>query len=414
MCKLLADLTHTNKTLLKEIITRFESRAAHPGIDIRLTSEIFSTAHMKTRALGLDPHDTTGRELYVALKNMAALHDEFIMKKLHINHTESTLEILGKLEKVTSKLNIPKQSQQIKPAMLKDIITQNPPKRLMKMLGYRTVDSLVKRETPGAILGAAQLLESKSWLLKLQAAYKRLQPYDMTTGSIQIARTNAKKWHKVTRYITYTHQIPLITVPEVGEVVILPVDTKNRSGFTLYMLSMIIHSVKEIRMLSSFLKYQQLSPQFGKLLSDSIFYEETLHVPVVGQEIHWRSFQRQYARDQIRLMMHPHIQAEDFAYRSAEETLYKLEPALSFWEHLDFVGLMTKGGPISMNLLDNLLNLVNNTPYEKRYTSHVRQATWDELFARYLQTDHIHGHAVRTLEPQYDRQPIFDDFEFAL
>ncbi len=416
MCKLLSELTNTNKAVLKEMILRLENRAAHPGIDMRLTSEIYSTAHLKTRALGLDPNDTTGKELYAALRSMTMLHDSMLMKHFGLTASASTNCIQDVIMTVIAKLNLPKQSQVIKPALLKAIIKQNPPKRLMKQLGYRTVDSLIKRETPGAIVGIARYTESQSWLLKLQAAYRAVQPYDMVLGTIDIQLPTSKKWHTLSQQLLERNHNPVIIVPEAGEVIMLPLNRDNRPGYTLMLLSLVIHAVKEIRMLSSYLKYQQMNPQFGKLLTDTLFFDTSMHVSVVGQEIHWRSFHRHYAKTvDISLMFHPHIQAEDFAYRSAEEVLYRLEPALAFWQNLDYVGLNTEHGPISFSLMDNVFNLVNNSRYEERYTQHMKQAVWDELYARYLGTDHIYANAMRTLEPQHAQgQAVYSDFEFAL
>src|SRR3989304_1942100 len=50
-----------------QFINRMEDRFGYPSVDVRLLAEINQIAKQKVAELGLDPHDTTGEELYHAL-----------------------------------------------------------------------------------------------------------------------------------------------------------------------------------------------------------------------------------------------------------------------------------------------------------------------------------------------------------
>ena len=94
LCRLIAELVGTDKRVLKEILNRMEQASGEPGIDLRMTSEIYGTLHMKMRSLGLDPNDTTPHELYRALMNLTALHDKFIADKIGITDYRNPEAIL--------------------------------------------------------------------------------------------------------------------------------------------------------------------------------------------------------------------------------------------------------------------------------------------------------------------------------
>lgn len=65
----LKDLLQNDHPLFTANLARLESATGHAGIDTRLVADITHTAHEIMRNLGLDTADTTGIELYNALKN---------------------------------------------------------------------------------------------------------------------------------------------------------------------------------------------------------------------------------------------------------------------------------------------------------------------------------------------------------
>jgi sugar/nucleoside kinase (ribokinase family) len=67
MARFLQDLLTTNDPLFPFAMHQLEKSTGHDGVDVRLIADITHKAHDIMRTLGLDPADTTARELYLAL-----------------------------------------------------------------------------------------------------------------------------------------------------------------------------------------------------------------------------------------------------------------------------------------------------------------------------------------------------------
>ena len=136
----LATLLDREKLTLKSMIERFESASGQNAVDARLTSELIVKAKTKELELGLDPADTTAAELHQALLNMAGLHDKFLSQAIGCSDPLNSSEILPKIAKFASSFAGKKSIWAIKHSVAKRLLKQNPPLKLMKQLGYRSVD----------------------------------------------------------------------------------------------------------------------------------------------------------------------------------------------------------------------------------------------------------------------------------
>ncbi len=77
MAKFLQDLLQAEEPLFSTSLRHLELASGHAGIDVRLIGDIISRAHHVMRQMGLDPADTTLRELQQALKVHAQNTDLF-------------------------------------------------------------------------------------------------------------------------------------------------------------------------------------------------------------------------------------------------------------------------------------------------------------------------------------------------
>lgn len=75
MAKVLKDLLANDHPLFLMNVALLERASGNAGIDVRLIGEVVDTAHRTLHSLGLDPKDTTGRELYQTL-NALVRRDE--------------------------------------------------------------------------------------------------------------------------------------------------------------------------------------------------------------------------------------------------------------------------------------------------------------------------------------------------
>ena len=163
MCKLVADLVGADIRNVRDMFARMELHSGGPGVDLRLTGEIYGRIHMKMRELGLDPNDTTPHELYQSLMSLTALHDRFLVKRLGIDDPNDTSQISKAVVKIVNRMKFPKHSWALKPTAAKRLLKAMPPKSLMKQLNYRSLDSILKRESSTILLGVARNTEPVVW-----------------------------------------------------------------------------------------------------------------------------------------------------------------------------------------------------------------------------------------------------------
>ncbi len=418
MCKLVADLVGADNRVVQELVARMELHSGNPGIDLRLTGEIYGRIHMKMREMGLDPNDTTPSELYLSLLSLASLHDSFLVKRLGIDDSNDTSQISRAVVKIVNRMKFPKHSWALKSTSAKRLLRAMPPKTLMKQLNYRSLDSLLKRESPTILLAVARHTEPAPWQEKFVNSYKKLLPNDFEVRNIEIEHLSEKRWEKVGQSLGGAKHSSIIHTPEVGAVVLLPLQINRPVGLTLTSLLLTLHYINEIRAFSTYCKFHHMRPDFGKLLVEHILHQKNDHVTIAGHPVHWRVVHRYYGtsgRLNHPELFEPHVQPEDLSYRKAEAVLYRLEPALHFWLDLDYVGLPQRDGPLSFGLTDMAMNLVNGVSYENRVYYHMQEGLWNELYARYFGQRSLENQILRQLDEQtISVQPHVMDLDFAV
>lgn len=387
MCKLIAELAGADKQVLREMIHRLEAASGAPGIDVRMTGEIYGKLRMKMRELGLDPNDTTPQELYRALHNLVILHDKFLADKIGIKDRHDAQQVLTAAVNMANKTEQPKQTWALKQTAIKRLLKSAPPKNLMKLLNYRSADSLLKREPVGIVMTVARQTEPALWQQKIFKAYKTLKPSDFETRQVEIKYLKDSKWEAIGRVCADQKKTAVFHSSETGCIAVMPMPLHATDGLTLASLLLIFHYVNELRSYGTYFKFHHMRGDFGRFFANTVSGASENHAKLGSQPIHWRVVHRYYGsgeRVNHPEIFEPHVQPEDVYYRKAEELLYIIEPALHFWHNTDYVGLALPDGPLSFNLADMVLNTVNRIPYEKRANYHLREAVWNELYCRYM------------------------------
>lgn len=377
-----------------------EKASGQHGVDVRLTADVSSRAHRKIKELGLDPTDTTGRELYHALLGMVAKHDEFLVKHLGGTDTADVVGLLPKIKSTVEHMKLPKNAWVIKCSVAKRLLKAMPPKQVMAKLGYRSIDSLLKRENIYEVYGALRFAESDEWMRAFLAKYAQLQPSDFETRKIEIIQLDGEKWGAMADSFVRKKRHNITHLKELGVIVMLPMPMKRMEGISITVLPLLLHYVNEIRLYSAFFKMQQVKPSFGKILVETLVADPSHHAVMAGNHVHWRVIQRYFGKlehESHPEIFEPHVQPEDLHWRKAEEVLYRLEPALHFWNDMDYVGIrLNDDRPMSFSLMDMAVSYVNKLPYEQHAIYHFRESLWNEIFIRYM--------GQKTLEHQILKQ----------
>lgn len=397
MSRLLSELLNAEEPMFTMALTQLERVSGNASVDVRLTAEIVGKVHMKLRALGLDPRDTTGGELYAALVGLLKQHDTFLAKRIGVTDPDDVADVLGRIYDVIPALNIPMKAWVLKPAAAKRLLKQSPPKKVMKQLGYRSIDSMLKREPVHELFAALRFLESKEWLDKFIAKYKVLKPSDFETRTIELIQMDTQKWGKsAMNYVQSTRQ-NITYLKEVGVVAMMPLPISRMSGLTIITLPLILHYINEIRVYSTFFKSRQTRPDFAQTIIDTLVVDSGKHASVAGQHIHWRVIHRHLGSEHASItdLFEPHVDAEDLLWRKTEETLYRLEPALHFWYDMEYVGVMFNDRPVSFNLTDVAISYANNLSYGEQSVYHLRQNLWNEIYLRYIRERSVEQHVAK-------------------
>lgn len=412
MSRLLSELVGADEPLFSVSLAQLERASGQQAIDVRLTADIIGASHQKMRELGLDPKFTNGRELYHGLFGLVKLHDSFLSTKLGVKDHGNVREVLLAIHEHSKALPVPQTVWVVKHSVMKRFLKTIPPKKVMKVLGYRSVDSMLKRESVSELMGGARFTETKEWQARFIKQYVKLSQSDFELRQIEVIYFDPKKWNGVADEFVRQTRHTVGHLKELGAILLAPLPVKHLPGIMITTLPFVLHYMNEIRAYSAYFKTQQVKPDFGNIIASTIADDPPHHVNMAGYGIHWRVMQRHYGLNGSGQVFEPHLSSDDLTWHSAERALYRLEPALHFWHDVDYVAVMHDGRPVSFNLLDMAVSVVNNLSYGYQCVHHMQTSLWHELFTRYLGRPSMEQQVLKQLQidnPVYE----FSEFEWS-
>lgn len=387
----------------RQQLMRLEQAAGLPGADIRLMMEIVNETRGKLRDLGLDPHDTTGPELYAAL-HAKLLRDEVqVRAALNMRADGSPQAVLEAARAYLAKMKLPSQTFVVKQSVMRSLIKKLQPKATMKRLGYRSLDSMIKHEPAALLLAATSIAESPEWHRRRLEAYKKLRARDFEVRKVSFHLPATKRWPELAAEYTAKAKHNMLVVPELGAVVVLPLE-HDLPGLAITTLLLGVDSVNEMRALGSYLKLQQVKPDFGGHFTEALLHEPLTAAEFAGERLPWKALQWFYGRGHSQYYpdaFEPYVQPEDLSWHDAEDLLAHLHPSLEFWQGSQLLALLdTKGHTVSLNMLDVALSVCNGLSYTERIVRHMRMSLSRELMARYLHHDNLHALLLGKLDAE--------------
>lgn len=406
MTRFLSEVLQAPEPFFRQGLKQLEAATGHPNTDIRLSTEVMRASQDKLRQLRLDPRDTTAEELYHALQERVKADDARLNKKLRTlaaTHVSAEGDVVSGMVYALQALPDSKRCFAIKGSVLKVLLKKSPPKKAMKQLGYRSVDSFLKHESPTNMLAAAWLCEGEQWQVKLLDQYKRLRPSDFESRTIALAQPTGKRWRELSERAVSERRHNLLCLKELGALVFLPLPVHSPAGTTTVGLCSALHALNEIRAASSYLKLCQVRPDFGQIVCRVARDETRLNSELLEQSVPWHLIQQYFSRlthDVIDQVFEPHLQLDDLVWHPIERALSALEPRLDFWHDSGHVGLFRGGQAVSLNILDNALNFCNQLPFERRVVQSFQASLWHELLLRYLHHDAVDSIVMNELQPQ--------------
>lgn len=412
MTKFLSQALQASEPAFRHGLRQLESANGHLGTDIRFSVEVRQQLKTKLRELGLDPEDTTPEELYHALQRRVSDDDARLTRVLRrraATYVSAEAKLTDGMIHALRRLPDSKRCFALKTSALKALMKKAAPKKAVKQLGYRSLDSFLKHETAASIMSAAWLSEDRHWQKRFLVEYKRLRPSDFETRDITITQLDSRRWQGLAKQAIENHRHNVLCFKELGTLVFLPLPSEAPTGSATASLTLALHELNEIRASSTFLKLCQVRPDFGLMVQKVAGQEPELSSQLLDQKMPWKLVQRHYAgaaRREGEEVFEPHLQLEDMAWHPIEDALATIEPAFRFWQHGAHLGMLHERGPVSCNVLDAALNYCNQLPFDKRLAHYFQHSLWHELLSRYLRRDTVEQAVLSELQPQLAEERV--------
>src|SRR5260221_7470683 len=232
MTRVLSELLGANEPMFHQGLTRLEAASGHTSADIRLSAELARATISKLKELGLDPHDTTGMELYAALQQKIKDDDAHLSGVLTEKYgADDPLHVL--IGKTLADVPLQNSCFALKLAVGKRLLSKLPPKQAMKALGYRSFDSMIRREHVLAVFAAAWLLEAAGWRKAMVDSYKKLSAADFEIRPLIIETPQSKHWQALADIVVVQKKHNIISFNEFGALVVLPLPASKPPAVTL-------------------------------------------------------------------------------------------------------------------------------------------------------------------------------------
>jgi hypothetical protein len=413
MTRFLRAALGANEPTFSQSIRQLEQAAGLPCADIRLTSEITRRLRDKMVALGLDPADTTGEELYAALHLKLGEDEKTVREALGIASGTSADSVIARVYQYLNKHDMPRNCFALKTSVAKKLLKNRPPKTAMKRLGYRSVDSMLKHEAPAQLYTAALMTEAGSWHRNFRDQYAKLTPSDFESRKITLFYPQTKRWQELSKQFVANAKHNMLGFRELGAVVLLPMQ-EDVEGLAITTILLTLEEMNAIRAQSSYTKLQQVKPHFGQVIQESLEDEPYTSARLAGQPVPWRMIQRYYARFKEAYhpeVFEPHVQPEDLQWYHGEDALAKLAPSLSFWQDSSMLTLVHNDEPISLNILDVALSFCNHLPFNERIVHFLRDNLWHELMMRYLNQENLEAAVHKQIADELEEPLAFAEQE---
>jgi len=281
------------------------------------------------------------------------------------------------------------------------MLEAEPPKKILKALGYKNVGKMLENEDWLEIFAALRFLEDPKWLNEVFfKQYEKLMPDDFEERKIT-SKVLSDKWVKVAEKFVRKKYHNLSHLKELGFIFVIPISL-NISGETIRLVSLLSHYYQEIYFYSSLFKecakYEDIFAQnVVSLLKGYVEESKLPRMPVGDGKLIFLILQQYLAKsdeNDWRLLV-PHINPEAVHWKNAEDAIFKIEESLPklkdslcFWQGLGWVGDYFKDEAgkeilISFNLVDTAMSLVQ-TKEMTEYLYHHQEALWNKIFAGYF------------------------------
>ncbi len=370
----LATLLNQSEAPVGKAIAKLESLSGYLGVDIKLLSEIEAKTQSKIPSLGLDALDTTGQELYYTLLARCQADNARLSQTLGQAPKNDAAIYSAQLIKLIKPTLASNPVLALKKSVAKDLLRHSPPKKLMKHLGYRSIDSMLKRQNASQLYLALRGTESKRFISNLEKQLSHLSATSFERRPLEIVVMPNLKGSK---------QTAVKSASLVGAIGLYASARQFPVGLSLA----IWQAAEQIKDFSFWLDHHQFHGEFGKRLSLGIDSRQPA-AKVGDLPISWRVIRLCHNSKGINL----------------SSSLVEGSSPLSWWTDTPCLATYKPTKPISLNLSDVAANYLNGVTYKKRLASHFQKTLWEQLVLRYARYPEVKSYILAQLDHETPKE----------
>ena len=398
MSRMLVDLLGLREQEFRKFIDRLERVCLNPSVDIRLSAEIVTKTREKIAGLGLDGADTTSKELFHALKHRLIVDDESLRTALKL--TGKTPEkIIKTIADSATKLSRNERALCLSQVGAKRVLSAVQPRKTLKALHLRSLDSVLKRADARLVYALATQLEDESWKSQVHAKIRRLPAKDIGWRTVE-AVTLPSAWYEKCHEKLAVRTLHLSS-PDVGVVMLLPVSTMNKPGAATIAFGFVLQALQRLSIES--LPYRRHGFVYGyhNALPEIILSQQPKLLSVHGIKPSWHLVHELLSKGHIEQgLPEMEFELQDLSWQSTEMKLASVSSAFDFWVDTHYLGVKSnEGKPISFHILDVAVWVIRGFEYGHQTAGHFEGSLWNELCLRYLQQDVLSKALQKQLQP---------------
>ncbi len=386
MSRILSELLGYDPATFTRALAKIESTIDGYGVDVALIGNVAERSAAMHRLFRLDPRDTTPEEMYAVLRARVREDNERVARVMGGVYPNAVSEMTPLILKAIKDHTRDRTCWALKHSVAKKLLKKQPPKQLMKALNYRSLDSMLKHESIGELMTLARYIESPSWNDAMTRSYHTLTPADFESRPIEVIYYDRVAMIEPLIATHHRHKLVLHS-KEMGLVAIAPTKELVINCYTLRTVSLLLHYISEITMMSSLLKYRHADKSYGQRVTEALINDTIGHTTLAGHSVHWRSLHTHVSKSAqaTRPDMGAHMDDTDWLHDTANDGLARLVQAMVLWAHNGHVAKHDMGkDAVSFNVIDLAIDESLGASFAERTRRYMRRELENELFVRYL------------------------------
>jgi hypothetical protein len=381
MTKYLNQALLQNTTVFSQNLKRLNHLHDNQSIDIIFTNQINQKINQKIKLLGFDFEDVTPDEVYFGLREKIKYDEnQFIEKYQHDSLINGLIQYLNHLLEDTEPVIT------IKSSLIKQVIISLKPLKTRRLLGYRSYQSMIKREPLAEILLSIKYYETKNFINRFNSSTHNLSVSDFVKARLKVYLSRQTLEQFSSNQLLYnfeTGQIMLVNYSE---------NKLQQPG----QLSQIIYRFWEL--VNNWIHVSYLLENFSFRPDFSNLYNSlkcSLNVNLNIDNQNWLK-----KTNQFDYFLNQEINDRKFNYLSGELLNINFGSNFEFWNDVNYLVAVLNNQAVSLNLADISIDLLQNHDYVNRSLRHGVDNLKKKLFFSYFNPNEVNDYYLQSIKIQ--------------